>query len=111
MSNTRKIREAKKNTPKRWDSYVAEADIPDFILEISDNRDEDIHIKCPTGDQVIDAYRTREEGDVEAGLQHLTGDAYDKVRELIGGAPYPAMNALFEDITNHFELGDPTSSN
>lgn len=111
MTSTQKIREAKKNTPKRWDAYVAEADIPDFVLEVSDDRSQDIRVKCPTGDQVIDAYNAREDGDVETGLKHLTGDAYEQVRALVGNAPYKAMNALFEDISDHFELRDPTQSN
>lgn len=109
-TSTKKRREQKRNTPKRWDAYVQEAEVPDFILEVDDDRDNDIHIVCPTADTIIAAKDAHEE-DIEEGLRLLCGDAFEQVRALIGPAPWPAMVALFNDINNHFDLGDPTSPN
>lgn len=107
-TSSKKRREQKRNTPKRWDAYVEEAEVPDFILEVDDDRNNDIRISCPTAEQIIAAQQVRDE-DIEENLRSLCGDQFDRVRELIAGAPWTAMVALADDISNHFELAGPTS--
>jgi hypothetical protein len=88
------------NTRKRWDTYVQEATKPPFELEVTE--DDVIYVQAPTGGQLIDAQRMAADGDVEAQLRIICGDAADRVVPLIKGAPGDVMGRLISDIMEHF---------
>lgn len=95
---------SKNVTTRTWDSYVSEADRPDFILKVSDEKE--IHISNPTGIQVMRLGEATRSGDPDAILAALTGDAWMEIRELIGHAGSKAVDSLLEDLMEHFDLFD-----
>lgn len=96
---------------KRWDEYVTEASHPDFEIPVDDERV--IHIKAPTGEQVMASQRViTVGGDVEEQLRLICGDAADELLPLVKAAPAGVMNALVEDIMRHFgyDTGEASAS-
>lgn len=85
-----------------WDTYVREAEIDPFVLEVSD--DEKLTFDAPSGVALMRIMRGLREGDLEAILVALTGDRWQRLEQLLGGAGHKAMPALTEDLMDHFEL-------
>lgn len=106
MSNTRKPTGANFKT---WDQYVKEAEKPPFVLHVSEDRK--VEVPVPTGQQVIDAQRLAESGDIEKQLRTLCGPAEDEILELVKAAPGGAITALVTDIMAHFgyDVGEGSS--
>ncbi len=88
----------------QWDTYVREADRPDFVLKVSDDRE--IRITNPSGTQIMRFSEAVRNGDADATLAALTGDAWLDIRELLETAGSKATDALIEDIMYHFDLFD-----
>lgn len=88
------------NTRKRWDTYVQEAAKPPFEVEVSD--EQVITISAPTGGQIIEAQRLAAQGDLEAQLRVICGEAADEMLPLIKAAPGDAMRAFLTDVMAHF---------
>lgn len=85
---------------KTWDSYVKEAELPQFELPVDD--DTTYYIDAPTGGQVIEAQRLAAVGDLEAQLRVICGDAADDILPLIKSAPAGAMKEFLTDVMEHF---------
>lgn len=92
---------------KRWDTYVEEARIEPFRLQISD--DETLVIEAPTGAALIQIMRGLRAGDLEIILFSLAGDHWPRIQELFGGVGHKAMPALTEDLMDHFDLYEPVT--
>jgi hypothetical protein len=86
----------------KWDQYVDEARIEPFRLEVSD--DETLVIEAPTGVSLIRIMQGMREGDLEAILIGLTGDAWPRLQQLMGGVGHKAMPKLTEDLMDHFDI-------
>lgn len=89
-------------TTKRWDTYVEEAKIPAFDLEVTD--EVTLTFEAPTGVALMRIMRGLREGDLEAILIALTGDQWPALEQLLGGAGHKAFPKLVEDLMDHFEL-------
>lgn len=91
-----------KQTTYKWDTYVAEAQAEDFILEKPDG--EQVRISNPTGARVLRLAQGLREGDLDMMLVALCGDTYPEVRELVATAGHKAFPKLVEDLMDHFDL-------
>ena len=89
-----------KKSMHKWDSYVREAHVEPFVLEVDENKT--ISVENPTGVQTLRISQGLRAGDAEVILMGLTGDAYQEVRNLLGGAGHKAMASLIEDLMEHF---------
>lgn len=96
-----------KATTHKWDQYVAEAKIAPFELEVSE--DETLTVTAPSGVALMRIMQGLREGDIHAILVALTGDQWDRLEELLGGAGHKAMPKLTEDMMDHFELYEPVT--
>lgn len=94
-----------KTAYRKWDTYVEEARIEPFRLEISD--DETLVFEAPSGAALIQIMRGLRTGDLELILSSLAGDQWERLLDLFGGAGHKAMPALTEDLMDHFELYEP----
>jgi hypothetical protein len=92
---------------KRWDTYVEEAKIEPFRLQVSDA--ETLTIEAPTGAALIQIMRGLRSGDLELILASLTGDQWERLQELLGGVGHKAMPKLTEDLMDHFDLYEPVT--
>ena len=93
---------ASRETTKVWDTYVAEADAPDFILKV--DADTTIRVTNPTGQRVIRLAQAQRAGDLEAVLVALCGDVYPDVSRLLAKAGHKALPKLVEDLMAHFDM-------
>lgn len=91
-------------TTKRWDDYVAEAEVPPFQLVVSD--EETLEIACPDGEALLKVARAGREGDHLAVLEIITGEQWNRVSELVSKAPYQVMLDLSVDLQVHFGMTD-----
>lgn len=89
---------------KVWDDYVAEAERPPLLLQVSE--EETLSFTAPSGAAMIQIGRAARSGDTAAVLELLSGDNWKRVKELIGGAGFDAMFALAIDLQIHFGLAD-----
>jgi hypothetical protein len=92
---------------KRWDSYVEEARIEPFRLQISD--DETLVIDAPTGAALMHIMQGLRIGDLELVLSSITGDQWPRLQELFDHAGHKALPALTEDLMDHFDLYEPVT--
>ena len=88
-----------RNRTYRFDRYVAEARAEPFVLELAGG--EQISIPAPDGDTVLEIEESRSS---RRTLELLCGDEYERVRELVGGAPASVLTALVSDMVEHFGL-------
>lgn len=86
----------------RWDTYAAEAQVPDFVIETGTG--DDVRIVNPTGVQILRVSQGMRSGDLDLVLLGLTGDAYDKIMALLGTTGHKAFPKLVEDLMDHFGL-------
>ena len=93
-----------KSNFKSFDQYVKEAEIAPFELPI--DKEKTIIVDAPTGHRLIKFQNAWREGDLEASLWALTGDAWNELEPLIGGAPHKVMKDLTTDMAVHFDLTD-----
>lgn len=93
-----------KSNFKSFDQYVKEAEIAPFELPI--DKEKTIIVDAPTGHRLIKFQNAWREGDLEASLWALTGDAWNELEPLIGGAPHKVMQDLTTDMAVHFDLTD-----
>ena len=93
-----------KSNFKSFDQYVKEAEIAPFELPI--DKEKTIIVDAPTGHRLIKFQNAWREGDLEASLWALTGDAWNELAPLIGGAPHKVMKDLTTDMAVHFDLTD-----
>lgn len=92
---------------KKWDEYVEEARIEPFRLQVSD--DETLVFEAPTGVALMRIMEGLRKGDLELILVAITGDQWERLRELFGGAGHKALPALTEDLMDHFDLYEPVT--
>ena len=88
-----------------WDTYVAEADAPDFVLTDAQGT-ELLRVTNPTGVRILRLSNALRAGDLDAMLVALTGDAYPVARELMAHAGGRALPRLVEDLMAHFDMYD-----
>lgn len=90
-----------RNTDFRtWDSFVDEAQVPDYQLVISS--DETIAIPNPTGVGLLRMAQGMRSGDLQVMLMGLTGDAWPRVEVLISKAPHGVLDKLVEELMGYF---------
>jgi hypothetical protein len=85
----------------RFDTYLEDAGIKPFDLEVSD--DEVLSIPAPDSNTILlieEAASTRER------LRLLCGEHFERVMELIGGESPLVMRRLTQDMTQQFSI-DP----
>lgn len=92
---------------RTWDSYVEEARIEPFRLQVSE--DETLIVECPSGVALTRIAEGLRNGDLELILMNLTGDQWERIRELLGGAGHKALPRLTEDMMDHFDLYEPVT--
>lgn len=83
----------------KFSRYVEEAKAEAFALEIGDG--ELLEIPVPDGDTVLEI---EESASSRRRLELLCGEHYERVRELVGGAPSSVLNSLVADMASHFGL-------
>lgn len=90
-------------TTRTWDQYVKEADHEPFILTVGDD---EIVIKTPTGEQVMEGQRLATTGGtLEDQLKVICGsDVAEQILPLAKAAPAGAINQLVLDIMEHFDI-------
>ena len=66
-----------------WDTYVDEADAPDFVLT-DKTGNELLRVTNPTGVRVMRVSEGLRRGDLEVILMGLTGDAFADAKALLG---------------------------
>lgn len=93
-----------KNQFKSFDQYVKEAEVAPFELPV--DKEKTITVTVPTGHRLIKFQNAWREGDPEAALWALTGDAWDELEPLVGGAPHKVMQDLATDMAVYFDLTD-----
>ena len=91
---------AAKNTTHLWDQYVTEAQVEPFRLKVS--AEETIEFECPSGVAAMRVAQGLRSGDLELILMNITGDHWNRIRELMGNAGHKAFPALIEDMLDHF---------
>ena len=89
-----------------WDTYVEEADAPDFVLIRRKDGTELLRVTNPTGTRVMRVSEGLRRGDLEVILMGLTGDAFPDAKELLGKAGAKALPRLVEDLMAHFGMYD-----
>lgn len=85
----------------RFDQYVQDAQIDPFVLEVSDDPEENITIPAPDGDTILkleEAFSSRDR------LKLFLGDRYDQVWKHIEHAPGGVMAKLVKDMAAHFGM-------
>lgn len=87
---------------KTWDQYAEEARLDPFKLPVS--ADETLVIECPTGVALMRIAEGVRRGDLELVLRSLTGEAWGRIEQLLGGVGHKAMPSLTEDMMDHFSL-------
>ncbi len=95
---------AAKTATHTWDQYVREAEVPPFVLKVS--AEETLEFHNPTGVALIRIMRGMREGDLEVILASLSGNQWERVQQLLGGAGHGALPSLVEDLMDHFNLYD-----
>lgn len=93
-----------KNQFKSFDQYVKEAEVAPFELPV--DKEKTITVTVPTGHRLIKFQNAWREGDLEAALWALTGDAWDELEPLVGSAPHKVMQDLATDMAVYFDLTD-----
>lgn len=96
-----------------WDDYVAEAQREPFELVYRTHDDEGAHehtitITQPNSIQMMRIGEGVRNGDAEAIMIGLCGDAWPEVYQLLSqpGVGFSAMLRLEKDLLKHFELND-----
>ena len=94
-------------TTHKWDAYVAEAAVDDFVLELPDG--DTIAFKNPSGPALLQIGEGTRRGDLDQILHAIAGDAYPRMIELMGNAGHAALASLVEDLMDHFGLYEPVA--
>lgn len=89
---------------KTWDQYAEEGARPPFQLKVSE--EETVEVQMPTGAALVRFASSYRDGDMQAMLYAMCGDAWPRIEELISKAPYKAMENLVTDMMLHFELAE-----
>lgn len=87
---------------KSFEDYQAEAEVEPWQLPIKG--EDPLVVQNPSGIQMMrfaDAYR---QGDISTALWALTGDAWDRLEEILGKLPHSAMEQMLIDMQLHFDL-------
>lgn len=95
------------STFKTWDQYVDEAKVEPFRLPVSE--EETIVIEAPSGVALMRIMQGIRSGDLELILRALTGEQWERITELLGGASHKALPSLTEDMLDHFDLYEPVT--
>lgn len=83
--------------------YIAEARIDPYILEVDDDRANDITIQCPTGETVIEIAETPI-NESRKILRLLCGDQFDAVWGIVGPLEHTVLQAFVMDIVDEFKI-------
>ena len=94
-------------TTHKWDAYVAEAAVDDFVLELPDG--DTVAFKNPTGPALLQIGEGTRRGDLDQILHAIAGDAYPRMIELMENAGHAALASLVEDLMDHFGLYEPVA--
>lgn len=88
----------------KLDRYIAEAQIDSYVLEVDDDRGNDITIVCPTGETlVVIGEIPLNEG--RKFLRLLCGDQFEVVWQRLAPLPGPVLMAVLLDMIEHFGIG------
>lgn len=96
---------AKPQEFRTWDDFASEAQHEPYLLKVSD--EETIVIEVPSGAQIIHAGRAIRSGDEQMLLYALTGEAWQRIEELLATAGFKAMVNLATELLIYFEISEP----
>jgi hypothetical protein len=88
-------------TRRKFSEYRKEAKTEPFVLIDDDGAE--IALEYPDSEQLIELSELPQ-NQPRALLAKLCGDQYDKIWELVRHEPIDVLNALVQDITEHFGL-------
>lgn len=92
---------------RTWDSFVEEAKIDAYTLQVS--ADESLVIECPSGAALLHISQGLRNGDLELILASLCGEHWERIEELMRNAPHGVLPNLVEALMDHFNLYEPVT--